>query len=79
MRILQFILCIPLWMALIPALAWCLERACDAIEGTSDSFLYKVLVVTVVGPVVSVLIPAAFLCVGLLAWCGVGMLLGTGF
>lgn len=62
-------------MALIPALAWCLERACDAIDGASDSFLFRV----VVGPVVSVLIPAAFLCVGLLAWCGVGMLLGTGF
>lgn len=79
MRILQFILCIPLWMAIIPALTGCLDRVCNAIDGASDSFLYQVLVVPVVGLVVSVLIPAAFLCVGLLVWCGVGLLLGTGF
>ena len=76
MRILQFILCLPIWGILIPALASVMDRICDAIENASDSALYRWVVYPVAGVIVWVAVPVLFLVVGLAVWVGVGLLLG---
>lgn len=76
MRILQYILCLPVWGLLIPALTSCMDGLCDALENASDSALYRIVVLPVAGVIVWVAVPILFLAVGLAVWVAVGLLLG---
>lgn len=76
MRILQYLLCLPVWGLLIPALTSCMDGLCDALENASDSALYRIVVLPVAGVIVWVAVPSFFLAAGLVAWFAFGLLLG---
>ena len=76
MRILQIILCLPVWAILLPAAGWCMDHALEALENASDNPLFEFIVIPIGGLIVSILIPTVFLSVGIFAWSAVGWLLG---